>query len=118
MLIFIDDPVESHVALACLGSVDAIVLEQFFKAGDSGFVEGTIAIDQPDSLIEDHYLLLCFGVSFLPGGLHLLDFRHDLVLHGLLEAGVPEWSDNYIPSLPSLLINIIIGQASVKTKIT
>lgn len=112
MLVFVDDPIESHVTFACLRSVNAVVLEQFFEAGDSGLIEGAIAIDEPDSLFENHYLLLCFSVTFVSGRLHFLDFGHDLALHGLFDSGISEWSDNYIPSLPSLLINIIIGQCS------
>lgn len=67
-----------------------IVLKYFLKARNSGFVKGTVAIDEPDPLVEDHYFISSLAVSFVLSRFHLLDLCPDLVLHGFLHSRIAE----------------------------
>ena len=95
VLVLVVDLVEGH-RVARLLPVLAIVLEQLMQVANPGLIEGTAAVDESDSLIEDHDLLYGLRVALLLGCTHLLDLCLYLVLDHLLEGWVAEWQEEYV----------------------
>lgn len=94
-----EEPLEGHVivlkgdlvkghGLEGLVPVFAVVPENFLEGADPFLVQGPAAVNESDSLVEDHYFLLSLFVTLALCDLHLLYFGCDFVLHGLLDIGI------------------------------
>ena len=66
----------------------AVMPENFLEGADPFLVQGPAAIDEFDSLVEDHYFLLGLFVALALCDLHLLNFSCDFVFHGFLYIGI------------------------------